>query len=714
MIKSTELFDAAITGRKRRIVIKVLVDISSPDIIYGTVESNSEAVFSRPEQIHNKVMGSNSRRVTLERNRWLLGRGFRLFPEGYTTSEEIGYVSEYMADSDGVFSTPVWVEERFTGVNILQALTIRFPDNAYDGYPTEFTVEVKQGETAYFTKKVTGNAETSLSIEGFTVYNPTAIRLTVNKWSLPGRRVRIPEIVAGVYEEWDGKAIVEFSATQEGNPSCLSVPYGTLVLSINNTKKRFEPRNKQGIFKSIEERQGLEAYIGVRLDDGTYEYKPLGVFYQYSDGWKQSNNGTEMKWYLVDILGLLADRTFVPPNPLPTTLEGWIIAVLSQLGASFTGKHRIDPSYAGLPVVANNISDVAGRTCEEILRYACMATGTWPRADASTGFLAAEPLWSQGNKVTLRNIVEYPTMGANDSLGLLIFKLYGSSVTDYVVPGNNPSSSKTVSIDNPFIHTEETALVSARQVLSMYGGNLIETSGRGNPSSEIGDVDTVWLDESNATTGRRIYQSFEFSEGVLQSCRSTLAQPDGSFLFQERALILESGKWIAPSGVSQLRVAVGNGGDGGTNGTDGSWDAPGVNGTPGSGGKVLYVTTSINEAQEFNVSIGAGGTIGQKGGTTTFGEYSGDDGRVYSPAFTDISNGDAFGRTGVASPLSNTGDGGAGGLGGRQGREHFEQTFDKEGKPSGGEWVVDVYPGKGTPGKPGASGFVLVYWDKEA
>ncbi len=100
---------------------------------------------------------------------------------------------------------------------------------------------------------------------------------------------------------------------------------------MDNLDRRFEPRNKNGVFRSIEERQGIDISIGV--DGGDYQH--VGIFYQYSGGWKTGDNGTTMQWSLVDIVGLLADRQYLPPDTLPTTLQGWAASLVSQLGTNF-------------------------------------------------------------------------------------------------------------------------------------------------------------------------------------------------------------------------------------------------------------------------------------------------------------------------------------------------------------------------------------------
>ena len=327
-------------------------------------------------------------------------------------------------------------------------------------------------------------------------------------------------------------------------------------------------------------------------------------------------------------------------------------------------------------------------------------------------------------------------MKANESLAALIFQLADGNQTQYVVSGNSTTSEKTVTIINPFLHTTEQALTAARLILAQYGGNLLELTGRGDPSSEIGDVDTVWLDESSATAARRMSQTFQFQDGVMRNCRSTLLQADGSYLWTEFAVIRESGTWKAPPGVRQLRIVLGRGGQGSGPGGDG-WIGRGGflgtglsagygdNGVDGVGGEIWYGVIDINEEQEFEVVLGAGGApgvaagqAGSFGGHTAFGAYSSEDGQLYPNGYTDIANGQAFARTGVPAPLPGSGDGAKGGKGGDPGEGYIRTyTYTPNGAdPSvvntGYELVVTKKPGKGAPGKAGATGFVMVTWEK--
>ena len=705
MLDQSASYYAAITADARRILLRALIDIIDPDIQYGSVTSESEAPYSQGAQLHDKVFALSPPYATLERNRWLLNGKFQILPDNYQAQGQVGYVSGELSGNDGTFPTAQYVQMGFSNVSILQACSVYFPGDSFDGVADSFTVSVYQGGTAYFSKSFTGNQAKEISLDGFTVNNPDAIRVTVTKWSIPGRRMRVPEIIPGIYETWDNSVIATFGITQQANFSCLALPYGTCSLSMDNLDRRFEPRSKNGIFQSIEERQGIKVSIGVETSDNEPVYQPVGVFYQFSGGWKTGDNGITMQWSLVDIIGLLADRQYLPPASLPTTLEGWVASIVGQLGVNFEGLYIVDPNYANTALTAS-LSDVTGKSCGEILRMACMASGTFPRADAETGKLAVEPYWSQGAKMTLDNMTVYPVMKANEDLAAIIFTLADGNQTQYVVSGNSTASSQTVQVQNPFIHTQAQALTAARLILSTYGGNQLEATGRGNPASEIGDVDTVWLDASQATTGRRMMQTFSFTDGTMQGCQSTLLQADGSFLFEERAVVTAPGTWTAPAGVTQLRLILVGHGASGTDGTDGSWSEAGTPGVDGSGGKVWAGTVNINDQQSFTVTIGQ---------DTAFGQYSSANGQVFPLGYTDVASGDSFARTGVQSPVQGSGDGGAGGQAGLKGNRHTEtiRGEDEEGNPTTEIiTVIDNYPTDGTPGVAGVAGCAVIYWDK--
>lgn len=743
MIKSSEAYQEAITADARRMYVKAVVDVEDPDMVQGEVTgSEQEPGISRPMQLWDKKFELTANYASMEPGRWILDGSYILRPDDAATRDwEAGFVGALLSGEDGAFAVPQFAQMEFANVGVLQACAVAFSDRPEDGVAADFTVEVISEGVAYYTKTVTGNVKALVPITGFRVNNPDTIRVTITRWSLPGRRMRVAEIVPGVYEVWTGDEMCEFSVKHQGDPSCQTLPYGTYFIKFDNQNRRFDPRTKDGIFLMLEDRQGVELHMGPGLPNGTIDYKPLGVGYQSNGGWRTGDNSVTMGWSLVDIVGLLAARTFRPPDPLPTTLKGWLEALAGQLGENFKGRIKVDPSYADLPVSVHPAEGssaedaIKGMSCGDILRYVCMATGTWPRADQTTGFLAAEPPQGGGNKITLDNLNKYPTISANEDVAFI-------TINDYTAEGNAPSCGNTVEVTNPFVTDNMSA---TRSMLTYYGGYKIDLIGRGDPASEIGDVDTIWLAEGNATSARRIKQELTISNGVLKNCSSSFIRGDGLFMYTSRAQILGSGTWVVPEGVYQIRVVLVGHGQDGQRGGSGTWNnsrnrfngeytypqeengGRGSDGAAGSGGRVWAGTMAVNPGQVIQIEVPDGR------GPTTLWHYTSADGKVYPNGYTDIATGDVYGRTGVKDPKPGSGDGGAGGKGGQaghwyvRGHWYYDDGYIPPSKWSEGGWgvdpshntpghwenetVIESSPTPGTPGVPGATGCAIIYWD---
>ena len=512
MIDASTAYKAAIIGDSRRMYIKAKVHIVDPDIVYGSVSGTEQSAYSKPAQLHNDVSDSGKPYITGEPNRWLLDGTFDFAEDVYADSNsEIGYETDTLFAADGTGNQ--YCEMTFSGVDVLQALTVFFPDNEYDGFPVNLTISVKSGNTTAYNKSITGNTERKIKLDGFTVNDPTAIRVEVSKWS-SRRRFRVLEIVAGIHEEWSDDVIASFSVVHQTNFSSTTLPYGTATIVFDNTDHRFDPYNKDGIFASLEERQGIDLYLGVGID-GEPDYKKLGVFYQYQDGWK-IRNGLTIRWNLVDIIGLLAERPYAIPTTLPTTLNGWIADLVGQLGTKFAQMYDISSEKASASVTASS-TNLQKRNCGEILMFLCQATGTWARADPETGKLSIYPITDPaGNEITLANMNEYPAITANEELSRIDFTFPDG--TEYSVAGTNPAAT-ALSISNPFINTTAKADAAAAVIMAYYGGNCIETTGRGDPTNELGDIMTIET-QNGDKAGRLVYADYKYRNGVLTACVS--------------------------------------------------------------------------------------------------------------------------------------------------------------------------------------------------
>lgn len=278
MLNSSEKYQAAVIGSPRRSRILAVVDIISPDAVMCPPTVSSNAPWSKPNELTDHNFSAPARYATLEPGRWVLDGSVDVFPSDYEVPEHMGCAGNVLCGEDGLFDPPQWVELPFIGVDVLQALSVFFSSDPVDGVAEDFTVEVLSNGTVYHTETFTGNRRSTVAVDGFTVYLPTSIRVTVTKWSLPRRRIRISELLPGIYEEWTEDMLSYFYAVLQGDFSCLSFPHGSVDLGMDNSSRRFEPRRKVSLFQSIEERQGIEIHLGIDLLPyaGT-EYKGLVV-----------------------------------------------------------------------------------------------------------------------------------------------------------------------------------------------------------------------------------------------------------------------------------------------------------------------------------------------------------------------------------------------------------------------------------------------------
>ena len=134
MIKSGQAYHAAITGDARRVLLRAVIDIISPDIVFQAGGTSGQIPWSNLEQIHDKVFDNPTKYATLERDRWILDGTWVPLPDSPSQAKgQMGYIGNVLSGEDGTFATPPWVELRFSGVSVLQACSVYFPGNAYDG-----------------------------------------------------------------------------------------------------------------------------------------------------------------------------------------------------------------------------------------------------------------------------------------------------------------------------------------------------------------------------------------------------------------------------------------------------------------------------------------------------------------------------------------------------------------------------------------------------
>ena len=727
MINHSEAYSKAIVGDSRRQYLRAVFDLIDPELEVTSVTSNSEGEKGLVNQIWERgTEESDFKGATLEYNRWALDGTWDIIPDNPADQPgQIGWLSKAMSDAEGKFVEPFpYVEIEMINVEILQAVTFMFSKKTYNGFPTHFRFQVYSGENIPFDKEVTGNDSTTLIIDGFKVENPTKIRLSIIQWSNHFRYVRVPRILLGLYETWDNSVIKSADIYTEVTFSGLKIPYSTCSIVVENKDHRFDPYNPNSIFTSIEERQAITVELGLRLEDGSIEWLPGGTYFQQSEGWKLKD--LTIQFDLLDIIGQLTKRKFVVPSILPTTLSSWLTALMASLGKNFSSNIVVDDDVANMKVTTTS-DMIEGKTCGEILRFLCMVTNTWPHQDFETGFLRVGKVYrTEGNKITLDNMYDYPEFSANADVADITFKLDNDEEVTF--PGNNTNSETSLSVDNPFIHTKEDAKRALSSVLFEYGGRSFQVNHRGNPSSECGDIQSFDTQFNSVLSARLYKQQLKFDNGVMKNMPSYLVQSPNDSEYKNKVILTGTGTYKAPSVASKLRVTLVGGGAGGMGGGGGNMlqigqvaTAPNQGGTGGSGGMVFVAEFNATANQSFSYTCGQGGqggaggaagddgAVGSQGGVTTFGSYSTANGKLYPSGFMDVQSGVTYAKKRGGSGKTVYGSYGSGGSGGKNGKNGMiAQYMDA----STGE-IATYEAAKATAGGNGADGLngcVIVEW----
>lgn len=743
MIDRSSAYDQAITARRRRITVRATFDLRDPDAVVSGAASSTQSPYSQIAQVYDEITDQTDYKLgTLEQDRIQLDGSWALPPDDpdEAKAEQLGWWGGVLSGADGTFASPQpYIELSFSGMSILQAFTLWFSQNSYDGVPESFRVDVYSAATLAFSRIVEGNADHQVLIDQFTVHDPTRIRITMLKWSRPYTYPRLTDLFFGLFEQWSGRDICSVDVLTESTFTGLSLPYSTCDLEAYNKEHRFDPYAPNSLFLSIEERQAIPIDWGIYLPDGKIEWVPGGWYYQQSGGWEIKD--ITVKWSLVDIIGMLVDRNYSPPDTLPTTLGGWIASIVACLGVNLAGRYIVDDEVKDLALSAA-IDDVTDLTCGEVLRYACMATAAWAHQDFKTGFLRVSKRgYDTGANITGSNMPSWPTMQANEEIADITFKLDDNQEVTF--PGTNTASNKSLTVDNPFVHTTDDARRVVSNVMSQYGGRKFTVRSRGNPASETGDIDTVATAFGTTISARRYKHQLKLVDGVMRNLPSYLIQTDTDKSYDHTVILTGTGTWKAPTGVRELYVQLVGGGDGADGGEGGAWlhedDYSPAPGKAGKGGRVFIATLSINSGQSFAYSCGKGGKGGAGGahatwskppnddqqpgkpgtaGTaTTFGAYSSANGKSYPAGITDVETGKYYaadgtdGKAQVDNPKAassgepNTGNAGSGGDSGANG------YFTVDRLPGTNIYRARSYPSDGAPGGNGADGVIIIQYN---
>ncbi|MDD4564764.1 MAG: hypothetical protein PHE79_04735 [Eubacteriales bacterium] len=263
-----------------------LVDVDAAE--NAQVTATSEAAISELDQTHNRVDGMDKRLASLEHNYFVLDGSYILPDE--IDNGEVGWWSSEISGNDGILSTPQVLEFDFTANQSSIGFTVIFDDRA-DQYATSFKIQVYGSTGILLGEDIVIDNDNARYVSNMPVDGYRKVKLTFLKTSVPRRRVRIAEVVFGIIQTFDETNTMEMRLLNEVSPWAESLPSAELAITVENQDRKYNMINPQGVYKYLQEGQGMNAAIGVGATKASIERVNMGRTY-YTSSQAEDNSMT--------------------------------------------------------------------------------------------------------------------------------------------------------------------------------------------------------------------------------------------------------------------------------------------------------------------------------------------------------------------------------------------------------------------------------------
>lgn len=303
------------TPFNRQVYGKIEVDYTDPFLDQSIqISSNENANISYPFQVADSVINPVGKIISLDGSCSLDG-SYVLAPVENIKVSQMGWWGSKLSSGTSIFTAPYpSLIVNFTSRPILK-ITIS-GDNARGEYPVNFKVRMySESDVLLSTETITGNSKVNFErVLGVVVTGVSKLVLEITKWSHPLRQVKITEFYTSIREIYEDSDIVNISLTEQRGDTSAGIPFGQVTsseidISLNNVDKKFDAGNKQSpLYNLLRPNRRIKPYLGIKKDDESMEYVPLGTF--WSEDWSVSSSKLYAKTSGGDKLSLMGNTFY--------------------------------------------------------------------------------------------------------------------------------------------------------------------------------------------------------------------------------------------------------------------------------------------------------------------------------------------------------------------------------------------------------------------
>ena len=285
--------------------VELSMNIANPEVLAAAVSQDNGKIYISDSS--KLVKGTSETLVpycTLEQNIWCLDGNQKAIPE--SDYGDNGFVGDALSDDTCIFSakkpTITITFNELPYISGLPGITINW-SKTYGEFADSFAIKAYWANTEVSKKEVTGNR----SVVSLILWEPgicDRLEIVVEKWCLPNHRARVEEIYVGINKVYGKSELFQYTHTQSVNPVSTSLPKMEIKFSIDNSDGEYDPYNKNGLSKYLDEQQEIKARYGLKMDDGSIEWIKAGTF--YLSEWYAKQNGLTADFTARDIFEFMS------------------------------------------------------------------------------------------------------------------------------------------------------------------------------------------------------------------------------------------------------------------------------------------------------------------------------------------------------------------------------------------------------------------------
>lgn len=481
MITTSPEYKAAMKADTEETVFEAEFGFIPPGAVEGsTVSASAQTSISRLPQVRDSVYGMTAKYATAEPDRWILD-GTYDFVDPNDATQEVGFWSSNLCGADGVFAYPPYIDYTLNAVYDLIGIMVWFDDQVGE-HAASVTVSYYSASAVLLKTQTYSNAD-EVALFDLTQTGVKWFRVQINAWSEGYRHAKVPTVLPGqVYHL--GKDTFSFQFSEVIQPFQTSVTLPEYVIKFDNSEKKFDIVNPQGLMAFLRQKMRIPSKISVKTSVG-FEEVSTGDFYLYA--WPEDTQEDTASFMCRPSMAFETSYYQTPGNGTQTVAQATAI-IFARVSESYA----IEAALQSVVVNQNIGKNVPVLSAMGQLALACC--GYWKVNRDGTYHLKEWQTPVVTNSVNYDNSWAKPGIKQNKLITSVNVKYYSwNSIHERIDDTDNivsltENTGEMIEINSGFIPTQSRSNIVANAALAYYSQRLYYSQNyRGDMSIEAGD-----------------------------------------------------------------------------------------------------------------------------------------------------------------------------------------------------------------------------------